>query len=222
MKVCRDCGKKQSGDNYRKNRTQCLNCERAFGRNYRRTTTKAKEWVENNRDRMSELQKNHYEKNKKNIRQKESERKKNDPEFRAIKNYRKNVSCMLHGTVKSNKKLDSTHDEYAKWVEFYSEYKMDDYPEWHIDHVIPLDMLKNKIVVEEGCEEIMLMWINTRPVDAKANLRKNKYLDNKLVIEHINKLNKYLTQDKDLEQKLKDNGVIFKYRKLAQKLIDEN
>lgn len=221
FKVCKKCNKLTS--DFRKNRNSCKDCERAHGRNYRKTTAKAKEWVENNRERMSELQRNNYEKNKKKIRIKEKIRMIEDKDFNFIKRYRISVRSMLHGRTKSNKKLQISRKGYGNWLNFYSdEYTLDNYPEWHIDHVIPLFMLKDEIVIEHECEDILLMWINTRPADSTTNLRKNKYICSKTIIEHMNLLNNYLNENPKICNILESNESIFKYRNLVQDILDNS
>jgi len=221
-KICKKCGEKRS--DFRKNRGECLDCERADGRNYRRTTTKAKEWVENNRERMSELQRNHYEKNKRKIRINEKIRMIEEKDFRDIKRYRVTINGMLHGKSKYNKKLQIKRTDYGDWLEFYSdkEYTLNNYPEWHVDHVIPLFMLKDELVIEYECDDVLLMWINTRPTDSTTNLKKNKYICVETLIDHLQLLNNYLRENPDIEDKLQNNDSIFKYRRLTQTILDNS
>ena len=223
-KTCRDCGEEKSfHDDYRKNRKECIECERAHGRNYRRTTTKAKEWAEANRERMSELQHNHYKRNKSQIRQKEYQRRKEDPHFKFVKSYRNSVQSMLRGRTQTNKDLASCRDEYALWVKYYSDrlYCLEDYPVWHIDHVIPLDMLKDADVLQIG-DEVLLKWLNTRPTDPTVNRVKNKHLDRDALLTHLEKLNGFLDLQPDIYEQVKEDRSIYKYRKLAQTLLDRS
>ena len=60
--LCRKC--KKTCTEFRFNRKTCLSCEREHGRNYRKNTTKAKEWVENNKEVMQHLQRKHQQKKK--------------------------------------------------------------------------------------------------------------------------------------------------------------
>ncbi len=60
--LCKKCNKICTDFTF--NRKVCSACRRERGRKYRRNTTKSKEWTENNKERMKELQKNWYEKNK--------------------------------------------------------------------------------------------------------------------------------------------------------------
>ena len=85
-RTCRECVQTKDRNDFRGNRLVCLECERVHGRNYRRLNPeKAKTWSKENSDRMKELQKNHYEKNKVQIRKTERTRVQADPIFRLIK-----------------------------------------------------------------------------------------------------------------------------------------
>jgi hypothetical protein len=101
-KICKECEEVKPSDEFEQNRLTCHDCRKASGRHYRKTTTKAKEWNEENREKMQKLKHDYYEKNKKEIRKKESERLKTDPHFRMIKSYRKTICELIHGRSKHN------------------------------------------------------------------------------------------------------------------------
>jgi len=128
---CRDCNETKSISEFNPKRMQCHECEKADGRNYRRTTTKAKEWVEKNPERMAGLQKKHYEENKTEIRKVESDRIKTDEDFRKIKNCKKNISEFIRGRTKNSKPLLISKNEYVIWLEynFKEGMNMDNYAE---------------------------------------------------------------------------------------------
>ena len=66
-RVCYGCDKEKLKTDFRGNRAKCLECERADGRTYRQGETgkeKAVQWVENNQERMTQLQATWYQENK--------------------------------------------------------------------------------------------------------------------------------------------------------------
>lgn len=220
--TCRDCEEQKPNTGFRLNRKTCIECERSSGRNYRKTTTKAAEWVENNRERMSELQHNHYEINKEKIRMVEKERLKNDPLFRLIKSYRKTVSCLIHGKSSFNKKLDINYNNYKLWMQFRfdDDMKMSNYTDiWEVDHVLPLDMLKTKkingINIEENLD-CLFLWFNTMPVLCSHNMKKNKYLDTEQLTTHMKMIDLFL----DNHEVSTDNFTTYKI--IVHKLLNKS
>jgi hypothetical protein len=209
-----------------KPRGDCHECEKASGRNYRRTTTKAKEWTENNREKMSELQHNSYEKNKKEIRLREAKRRKEDPFVKNVTNYRQTVCSLVNDETNSCKKLEITsRDLYVLWLEYRFDENMtiENHVEiWQIDHVVALNTIKirtvNKIEFEDDLDLSCLYgWYNTMPVTCAHNMKKNKYCDEKQLMTHLGYLKKFIKKHKKVIE-LTKNYLL--YIKLIQMILD--
>ncbi len=55
-KTCNTCVVRKHKSEFRDNRNRCMECDKASGRKYRRVhPEKAKKWVDENKERMSEL-----------------------------------------------------------------------------------------------------------------------------------------------------------------------
>jgi hypothetical protein len=236
-KICGGCNEIKNNKMFRINRKKCIDCERSHGRNYRRTTTKASEWVENNQERMIELRHDNYEKNKEEIREKEKERLQNDPHFRMIKSYRNGVCKFIHGEHNSNKKLNINRIQYISWLEFcFVTSKNEDQPEnemtidnytkiWQIDHVLALDITRtkkiDKIEFENGINfDCLFNWFNTMPVLLAQNMKKNKYLDKEQLAKHIITLEKFIKKYK-ISLKINLCNNYYMYKKIVQTILDE-
>lgn len=195
---CRGCGETKPTSSYRPNSKTCSDCDRSHGRNYRRTTTKAKEWVQSNTARMAELQKDWYEKNKPEIRAKESEKLKTDPQHYQIKLYRSGVQAFIRKGLSFNKKLDIDRETFLEWTAFCNEEDIDfsDRPSWNVDHVLPLDLLKDTTksveyasqVKKDGASHCIYLWMNVRPVKALANRKKNRFVQSEAILAHRKRL----------------------------------
>ena len=230
-KKCVDCGEVKKSNNFREiklkgvsrgTRTECNDCEKKDGRNYRRTTTKAAEWNEKNSERMAVLQKKRYEDNKPLIRQQEKERIISDPLFKEVKTYRTTISHLLAGKAKINQRLGGiTRQEFIDWLEFCftDEMTIENHHEvWHIDHVLPLNMLKedgNSIIHEEEARDCIFAWYNTMPLIIKENRKKSATISTEHLISHLKRLKSYHEQTKTQ----KTDG-FYKYKKVTQKILD--
>lgn len=207
LKECSRCDKFKSHKLFRKNRKYCQDCERSYGREYRRTTDKASIWVENNRERMSELQHNSYEKNKTQIREKYNRRLKEDPEFRDLVKYRSSIPGLIHGKISCVERLNANRDHFLKWLSFSfsEEMSFDNYPNiWQVDHIIPVDVInKGKIKdikIDTGDYDYVYAWYNIRPCLYEVNLHKNKYLDRKTLKSHVKMLDNFISKYEDIFQ----------------------
>ncbi len=193
MKTCTVCNKEKDDDAFHYQRNQCKECRKAIQRQYRKSTTKAKEWVEQNKEKMAELQHNNYKKNKEKINKNYRERYANDPVFRKLRTYRRGLNNFFHGKTKTNKHIDCHHNQFINWIQsaWTGDMSMENYGTvWVLDHVIPLD----KIETDEDFSMISKWW-NIRPVTMKFNLVKNKYIDSDQALLHLGKLKKYTTDD---------------------------
>lgn len=205
-KVCKICGISKKSTNFRPNRKECTDCERSFGREYRRTTTTAKQWVQNNREKMTQLQKNWYETNKTEIRKKEIERKETDPAFKSIKNYRSRLSHLFAGYMKWDKELRISTGDFRKWLSymFYDDsMKFSNYGKvWNVDHVLPLDLLYKKpktewcwsLVEEYGLERILFSWYNTQSLLKEDNREKGSEITLDSLTYHYRSLRDYMKE----------------------------
>lgn len=196
-KTCNYCGEEKEQKDFRKNRRKCIQCERAHGRNYRKNGAgkkKAKEWVENNKERMAELQSNWYGKNKNNINNTYVGRYHDDEHFRIHKLTKSSlcssVSIALKKTTlddKYNKHLDCKMGLYKEWLAFTMDFSvMNDLnygKVWHIDHVIPVDKFD---LTNEQDKKDCFHWMNTTPLLSKDNMNKKAKID-------INRTSKHLT-----------------------------
>jgi hypothetical protein len=188
-KKCNECHTIKPNGCFRKNRRKCIDCEQEYGRSYGKTTDTRKKWVENNRDRMSELQHRAYEQNKDQIREKERRKYNDDPHARQIKQYRVYLQRIVRGQEKTCDSLSTTREVFIKWLsyQFSEEMSMDNYGiSWELDHVIPLDTLKTKQIGAtkfDGNMGFVYAWYNIRPVIQYENAKKNKYIPSKDVIE---------------------------------------
>lgn len=195
---CNECGETKPSSSFRKNRKKCTDCERGFGRNYRRTTTKSKEWAQANPKRMAELQKDWYEKNKPNIRAQHREKWKNDPEYRDIKSYRIGIASFIKLELKTNSRLETDRETFLQWMDFCNVENVDftDRSSWNLDHVIPLDLLlsntKNVRYAEsmgkDNALHCIYLWMNVCPVRALTNRKKNKNVSYEPLLAHRKRL----------------------------------
>lgn len=105
-------------------------------------------------------------------------------------------NCLKNLKTKSHiEYLGTSTNDYLDWIMTYnSDYNLDNYgPVWHIDHVIPLSKFD---LSNEEEQLIAFNWINTMPLAAKENLRKNNRINTEQIIEHLKKLEEYHTQKK--------------------------
>ena len=177
---------------FRKNRRKCLDCERADGRRYRKSVigkAKSKKWVEENREKMRQLQSDWHQRNKEKINAKFRERYNNEPEFKLKKNVQRRIQYCLHGEKKDRTMnyLGTTLDKFKEWLQFNFDDNMtfENYGlYWHMDHVIPVDtfdMTKDEDVY------ICFNWRNISPMKGPENISKhNKIIKSQIETHLIN------------------------------------
>ena len=185
--VCNVC--KERKTEFRVGRLKCVDCERTDGRSYRKKNPeKAQKWVEENREKMSELQHDAYERNKKTIRVKYCERLKTDANFKLVTNHRAITRKMITHVVTKTKYMDCDQTRFTNWLSFQFEGDMRlDNKTWASDHVIPCDYFLNK-----GYDkDVVLTWFNISPVTESYNLKKNKHIDKKQCIKHLDTVKSY-------------------------------
>lgn len=175
--ICKLC-KKQTSD-FQINRKNCADCERARGREYRKTTDTAKIWVENNRDKMRELN-----------RVWQGNAMKTDEKFRIATNHKTAISSMLSGRSKTSKHLNCNSTRLINWMEFQfnSGMTLENHNElWVVDHVIPIYYYRKKDVDQD----VVLNWINLTPLLKKENATKHKNIDREQCEKHIETVKSY-------------------------------
>jgi hypothetical protein len=210
MKTCRKCETDKNDFDFRPKRKVCKDCEKAHGREYRRTNKeKAQTWASENNERMKELQSNWYKSNKVKINEKfKSRYHDTDTDFKKIKNYRTAINHMLGGTQKTNKYIGCKRDFLVEWMTycFIDNMTMENYGTyWTVDHVIPLNIIKT----DESLFDMITKWINIMPVHANFNLEKNKKIDKDQIDKHLQKIrhfynHKKLKRDEVYENYLQD------------------
>jgi hypothetical protein len=134
-----------------------------------------------NRDRIAkqkiEYQKKNLENRRKYKRKYERQRKKQDPVYKLIQNYKNRIYKAIKGVgVKSQstiKLLGCTGEEFQIYIEtkFHSGMGWHNQGKWHIDHIIPLSSAETLQEIEK-----LFHYTNCQPLWAKDNLSKSDKL----------------------------------------------
>lgn len=141
-----------------------------------------KEYNKRNKDRIKYLGKKYYEENKDKFLEhsrKRYARVKDDIDFRLKKVMRQNLRrLMIDPSIKSSTPIMLGYDsvELRRHMEslFTEGMSWDNYGEWHIDHIIPIDwFLKNGIKEASIINELK----NLQPLWAEDNLEKKASLE---------------------------------------------
>jgi len=193
-KSCKECQKTKPNSEFRDNRRICRDCEKSNGREYRQSEYgkhKSKDWTNNNRERMTELQARWFQENKSYVQEKNRERIKTDARYRFIVNQRRRISLALGKKQKRTiEYLGCSSEEFFEWISSHSKtgVTMDNYIDYHIDHVIPISQFD----VENDSDAMLAFnWRNTMPLSAHENLSKNKNILPEQVEQHFNHLKNY-------------------------------
>jgi hypothetical protein len=106
----------------------------------------------------------------------QKERRSNDINYRLIGNLRARITNIVKGKTKNTLEcLGLSIIEFKEYLEnqFVSGMSWDNYGEWHIDHIIPISIGKNKEEIER-----LNHYTNLKPLWAEENLKKS----NKVII----------------------------------------
>ena len=208
-KICVQCVISKNLNEFRGNRSKCKECEKADGRAYRKSNNKAKIWVEENKERMQELQSQWHQNNKSKINKKYVEKWNNDPAFKIKKNTQRRLLALIEKDDSTKKYLGTEYGFVKEWLEFCftKEMNWENYGKfWHIDHVIPLNtfdlLLKNN-------QLIAFNWKNLMPYKKEDNMSKHDKIIPEQIKKHIKNLKKFF--------KLKDLEIDQEYIKLFAK-----
>lgn len=198
-KICKTCEEILPNTNFRTNRLKCKDCEKKYGREYRQSEigkNKSNVWLENNREKMKELQANWFQNNKSYVQEKNNERIATDPRYKFIVNQRRRISLAIKNKQKKTiDYLGCNSEEYSRWImsQFNGNFTVENHgKEWHIDHVIPIS---NFNLENEEEQLIALNWRNTMPLSANENLSKNNKIIKSQIEQHLQQLLKYHTEN---------------------------
>ena len=208
-KKCKYCNLIKTEDNFRHNRLRCKDCEKNHGREYRHSDIgkeNSKKWVNENRERMTELQSNWFQNNKNIINGKLNERRKNDPIYKFIINQRTRIRTALENKQKKTiEYLGCNSEQFFHWISYKlkENFTYENHGRvWHIDHVIPI---ANFNLHDEDEQLIAFNWRNTMPLSVKENLSKNKKIIKEQIEQHLKQLiNYHQEKNIDMPQKFID------------------
>jgi uncharacterized protein (DUF983 family) len=200
--ICPYCNEVRPKTNFRHNRLKCIECEKVEGRDYRRSDfgkEKSKEWLNNNQERMTELQSNWFQNNKSLINEKNKIRMKTDPIFKFLKLQRRRCSIALEKKQKKTVEyLGCNGLDFYGWLSynFNDIYQYNNHGTvWHIDHVIPISTFNLKDPTQQL---LCFNWRNTVPLTTDENLSKNNRIIPQQVEQHYKKLLLY-HQEKNIK-----------------------
>ena len=194
-KYCKYCDKQLNQDMFRHNRLKCKNCEKQYGRNYRRNEigkNKSRNWIVDNKNEYQQLQSNWYQNNKESVRIKNNHRYKNDPVYRIRKNCQRRILSFLKEAkiYSTNKYLNCTNEFFIEWLKFCfrkdKNMNLDNHGSyWHLDHVIPITKFN---LNEEVQINLCFNWINYMPYKSEDNMSKKNKILSVQIIEHIDNI----------------------------------
>lgn len=189
-KICTKCKKNKKIKEYSKySRSKdglqfwCKQCKKDFyHKNRIEIISKQKEYVKENKTIVAKRKKVWYEKNKEQIikrhRINARKRRKTNPLFKLLENYRHRVwqSYKGSGFIKNEHTLDllgCSIEEFILYIEqkFTNGMTRKNYGKWHIDHIIPLSSAKTEKEIRKLCH-----YTNCQPLWAIDNMRKGDRL----------------------------------------------
>ena len=183
-KCCKYCNKISPKINFRHNRLKCLDCEKKDGRDYRQSDIgkiKSNIWLENNKSRMTELQRNWA-----------ANKRLTDPIFKFKSVIRSRiVDAIKSKQLRTIEYLDCNVNEFLQWLFYKSneDFRFENHGDvWHIDHVIPV----SKFNLENPYEQLIAFnWRNTAALSVKDNLSKGSKIIVPQIEEHFKNLLEY-------------------------------
>jgi hypothetical protein len=193
------CGQEKPKNQFRHNRKNCHDCEKKHGREYRQGDIgkqKAQKWVEENKEKMSELQANWFQKNKETINNKIKERMNTDEIYCFLKKKRSKIYyCFKDGKDEKTTEYLNCNNKYMKdWIKLNYDEKMNDENHgsyWHLDHVIPINTFDYTI---EQNKHLAFGWYNMSALETSKNMNKKDKIDTQQLINHVAKLLDYVEE----------------------------
>lgn len=202
-KKCNKCSISLNEDIKIKNKNICKSCNSIQCKEYKMRNKQLisdynKIYKSNHKEEISKYNQQYHSDNKEVIQKRHNkndvERRKNDPAFKLAHTCRTRMNKAIKGNgIKSLKLIDCSTIFLKEWLEFNFKKEMtfeNHGSYWHIDHVIPCSVFDLKDTDEiKHC----FRWTNLQPLKARKNLVKNKYIDEKEVINHYKKVKKFAT-----------------------------
>lgn len=177
---CKLCCKEKSKEIREKFKDKLKEKRKEYDKKY--LTTKrsnrlesTKKYYQKNKEKLKNVFKEYRNKNKQKRSDHEKERKKNDSIYRFVSSVRSNILYAFKRR-KLTKKLSSKNILGCS-MEFFIEYikskftegmNMDNYGEWHLDHIIPLATANTEEEVLKLCH-----YTNYQPLWAEDNISKH-------------------------------------------------
>ena len=198
-------------------RAECKKCRVIREQNRNQLNPEAhnrycKQWRDNNKDHIKK-----YERERVNTKRKE------DDQFRIKTDIVSHTRHFINGERRSYKLVNCSFEQLQRWFIYLlpDTHSWND-KNWHVDHVIPLSFFdlteKNQLII--ACH-----WSNLRPISEADNREKRNLIYKDLIINHIDKVKKFLTVNNDYQANMEtcwwqrvelwygkngqDDGVIF-------------
>lgn len=215
FKKCSRCKCDKILNEFSPKRPYCKECGREMVRNYKANNKQKiadynKVYKQDHKEELSEYNSTYHQEHKERVYERHAinvkkykEKKKDDVEFKKMDQIRATIRTFLKGETKTNKYIGCSRDFLLRWISYVDpSYTLDTYGigGWCLDHVIPCC----KFSVEDA--KICFHWSNVQPLYIAKNSKKHKYLKKDALDKHIETLNKFVEENKELI--LKENIII--------------
>ncbi len=198
--ICNICRREKPKTEFRPYRCKCVDCERADGRSYRQSgygQDKSAQWVEENRERMTELQALWYQENKERRNEEYNRRYHSDPVFKFQQLCRRRIGMAFsdQDLRKSNNTIEYLNCSVPWLIQWFtycfsSEMTLENHGSyWHMDHVIPVNLFDLTDPVQVY---FCFSWFNLSPLPGSENMSKQDTINTRQLTQHIQKLMDFL------------------------------
>lgn len=192
-KICSHCKKEKTICDFRVNRKECLDCERAFGRKYNKEHHEVRQkWQDDNTEHFAELKAKRYQTCKPQIREQYNKRYREDTCFRVHSLLRRQVLNCIKKIKTTEDYVGTKYENVAKWLEynFTEEMTWENHGTiWDVDHVVPIskwDLTKDEHI------DMCFNWKNLSPLESPKNRNeKREKIDPLQLKAHLESLEKY-------------------------------
>lgn len=193
--VCRDCHNNKCKE-YKINNQEIIsaNNKKYYDENKEKIAEYYKDHYQVNKDTYMENNKEWRNNNREHIRTKENEKFRSDPIARLKRNCRTRIHSALNShKLRSLKLIDCDTDFLKDWLQynFKEGMTLDNYGTyWHVDHVIPC--AKFNLEIDDEIKHCF-RWTNLQPLEASENISKQAKINETEITEHYNKVKCYAT-----------------------------